>query len=790
MIVPIWWVTSSAPYHDAIQMFPQTMTATVAGKVNEKGELQGSLTIKLPEVPGPVQRTKEQEAAIIESQEAGWLNAAEQVGGAIVFFALLYFAGKRFALWVKNEPNGKASGTSTGMPKKQEPKPTAISTPAKPDKAMASASNRPARPDGAPKDADLDFMEIHYPEDNHVRLEHLILDKGVMNKLRKTAKHMKTINEAWKKGVAELEVGGNKPKTGSDDGTWFGSGAGTTKTETISFDTSTVRVLKPKKGRFNSKPGMAFLYVGPPGTGKTLGAMGVAGEAGIPIIIIKGSMENTLLGGGSSRVDIVIMIARKLGPCMIFVDEAESAAAQRQKGGERVGANSDGTTTKWLAAIDGPQNKLADASEYLESSDIMLFAMATNYKDAMDEAIMREGRLKTIGFSMPTVPLLQRLLKMYVGKKKIPLGSTIDVEFKGPATLLSGKSPADIAGIANTFAEQGEEALDRLEARLRKAGKLTEEAIQAEIASKKFEQRDFLFAVIEHLMGLKIEDDTPDFRRDANTGAHELAHGLAAHFADKLGLSDDVMRLLCVQRREKTLGVCYRSPRDGSRTKLDGREYLSQIILGYGGAAMQMVLNDDTERFGLALDLYRDTGPGSDYDMCATRLKDAITKFYFSLNIGPISKGIKGQTMASEMGEAMVDKIDIEVNAWQKLGFGLSHKICAVLIRTEVFWEMMDSLVISQDRVMIEHEFYAFTARLEQDPLVVKLLEELPGYIKTQTDKLTNDPAKFTWMPERQQKEVRDFVNAKMARLEPMYNELEARLIAEREAEDAELLAA
>ena len=93
-----------------------------------------------------------------------------------------------------------------------------------------------------------------------------------------------------------------------------------------------VDFLKHPK-RFNNmgaKVPRGILLCGKPGTGKTLIAKAVAGEAGVPFISMSGSEFIEMFAGlGASRVRKLFEKARKVAPCIVFIDEIDAIGARR-----------------------------------------------------------------------------------------------------------------------------------------------------------------------------------------------------------------------------------------------------------------------------------------------------------------------------------------------------------------------------------------------------------------------------------------------------------------------------
>ncbi len=130
-------------------------------------------------------------------------------------------------------------------------------------------------------------------------------------------------------------LGGDSGKVyGGDDGSKspdvrFGDIAGLDeeKDELIEI----VDFLKKPKAYLDmgAKIPKGILLYGKPGTGKTLIARAIAGEAGVPFISMSGSEFIEMFAGlGASRVRKLFDKAKKISPCIVFIDEIDE---QRQK---------------------------------------------------------------------------------------------------------------------------------------------------------------------------------------------------------------------------------------------------------------------------------------------------------------------------------------------------------------------------------------------------------------------------------------------------------------------------
>jgi SpoVK/Ycf46/Vps4 family AAA+-type ATPase len=179
----------------------------------------------------------------------------------------------------------------------------------------------------------------------------------------------------------------------------------------------------------NEKISGALLY-GPPGTGKTLLAKAVAKESGSMVLEVSGSsIMDKYVGEGEKNVSAIFSLARKLSPCIVFLDEADAIFASRNSGRERTSHRD--ILNQFLKEWDG-------------LNDLSVFVMvATNRPFDLDDAVIRRLPRRLL-VDLPTQEDRKEILKIHLRGEQ--LDESVDLDDLAKRTpLYSGSDLKNVA---------------------------------------------------------------------------------------------------------------------------------------------------------------------------------------------------------------------------------------------------------------------------------------------------------------------------------------------------------
>jgi transitional endoplasmic reticulum ATPase len=178
----------------------------------------------------------------------------------------------------------------------------------------------------------------------------------------------------------------------------------------------------------NTDPPSGILLYGPPGTGKTLLARAVASESDVNFIHVAGpEVLDRYVGESEKAVREVFDRARQAAPAIVFFDEIDAIARSRGAGTHEV---SERVVSQLLTELDG-----------LAGNPNIVVLAATNRREAIDDALLRPGRLEEhVLVPDPDEAARREILAVHTRDK--PLGPEVDLDEL--ANELDGYTGADV----------------------------------------------------------------------------------------------------------------------------------------------------------------------------------------------------------------------------------------------------------------------------------------------------------------------------------------------------------
>ena len=371
-----------------------------------------------------------------------------------------------------------------------------------------------------------------------------------------------------------------------------------------------VNFLKePKKFQeMGAKIPRGILLYGKPGTGKTLIAKAIAGEAGVPFISMSGSEFIEMFAGlGASRVRKLFEKAKKVSPCIVFIDEIDAVGARRT-GGSGAESENNQTLNQLLVEMDG-----------FETNETVIVLAATNRPEMLDKALLRPGRFdRQITIAVPDARGREEILKIHSENK--PLGE--DINLKDIAANTAGFTGAELANVLNEAA---------IIATTRKHEKIVMDDLEE--------------AVKKVTVGLQKNSRVISEKDKKLTAYHEAGHAVVSKY---LETQQDVKEISIIPRGLAGGYTMYKTNEDKyyiSRTEMEEK----LVALLGGRAAEKIALNDIS------------TGASNDIEVATQIAKDMVKKYGMSDRVGPINLEAKEQYELQVFGNNIEDVIGVEV---------------------------------------------------------------------------------------------------------------------------------
>ena len=346
-------------------------------------------------------------------------------------------------------------------------------------------------------------------------------------------------------------------------------------------------------------------------------AKAVAGEACVPFFSISGSdFVEMFVGVGASRVRDMFEQARKVAPCLIFIDEIDAVGRSRFSG---IGGGHDEreqTLNALLVEMDG-----------LETQEGVILLAATNRVDVLDPALLRPGRFdRQIVIDLPDIRGRRKILDVHA--KTVKLEPTVDLDLIAKST--PGFSGADLANLINEAA-----------------------LLAARYDRKAATQQDLEEARDKVCWGRERRSRKIPERERRLTAWHEAGHAIASLYCKYA----TPLHKVTIIPRGMALGMTMMLPEEDrySRTRL---EMLDDMVIDMGGRVAEEITFGDI------------TGGASADISHATNVAHAmVCRFGMSEKLGTVQYGERSDhiylgrdiTRSESFSEETAREIDLEV---------------------------------------------------------------------------------------------------------------------------------
>ena len=408
---------------------------------------------------------------------------------------------------------------------------------------------------------------------------------------------------------------------GGDNGKVYGGEDGSKKTD-VRFDdiagldeekaelVEIVDFLKSPKSYLDmgAKIPRGILLYGKPGTGKTLIAKAIAGEAGVPFISMSGSEFIEMFAGlGASRVRRLFDRAKKLSPCIVFIDEIDAIGSRRATNSGAETENNQ-TLNQLLVEMDG-----------FESNETVIVLAATNRPEMLDKALLRPGRFdRQVTIPAPDLNGRESILKLHSKNKKF----ATDVDFKDIAGDTAGFTGAELANLLN-------------EAAIIATRNKHEEITNSDIEN----------AVKKITVGLEKVNRVVSEKDKRLTAYHEAGHAVVSKF---LPTQTNVKEISIIPRGLAGGYTMYKTTED--KYYVSKTELLEKMVALMGGrAAEQVALNEIS------------TGASNDLEVATGIAKDMLTVYGMDEKIGPLSIKVDDPYEIQLFGDKITDAVGNEI---------------------------------------------------------------------------------------------------------------------------------
>ena len=409
------------------------------------------------------------------------------------------------------------------------------------------------------------------------------------------------------------------------------------------------------------------LLVGNPGTGKTLLARAVAGESNVPFLSISGSdFVEMFVGVGASRVRDLFDQAKKVQPCIVFIDEID--AVGRQRGAGLGGGNDEReqTLNQLLVEMDG-----------FEANEGIIVLAATNRSDVLDPALLRPGRFdRQIYVHVPDVRGREGIIRIHARNKPI----ADDVDFVTLARITSGFTGADIENMLNEAA-----------------------IIAARNHRPKIIMQDITEGINKVIMGPQKKSLLMTDKDKLITAYHESGHAIVGKLMEHC---EDVQEVSIIPRG---MAAGYTMSRPDSDDNHMGKLKLNdEIAMMMGGRLSEELFMDDIS-----------TGASNDIKRATEVARKMVTLWGMSDKFGFMSFGSEEEIFVgrdyqskNDYSESVAAQIDAEVKKILDYNYARAKKI---LQDNKKYVKEMAELLLEKDTIYKEEVDMILAGKSKQE---------------------------------------------------------------------------
>ncbi|KAJ2979280.1 hypothetical protein NUW58_g7242 [Xylaria curta] len=172
------------------------------------------------------------------------------------------------------------------------------------------------------------------------------------------------------------------------------------------------------------KPARGVLIHGPPGCGKTMLAKAYAASLGVAFIPVSApSLVAGMSGESEKKIRELYDEARKLAPCLVFIDEIDAIMGKRENAQREMEKR---IVAQMLTCMD-------DCDPQKMGGRLVVTLAATNRPDSIDPALRRAGRFNyEISLGIPNEAAREAILRKMLSK--IPLADDVDCKLLAKRT--------------------------------------------------------------------------------------------------------------------------------------------------------------------------------------------------------------------------------------------------------------------------------------------------------------------------------------------------------------------